>query len=83
MNTCECRGDVMDIDEKVHVFEKSNLDGYCNLFQFINNSRRKTRKDGFMEIHCYQGAQHSENRRINFNECTEKFDSSSYPKFGR
>jgi type IV secretory pathway TraG/TraD family ATPase VirD4 len=32
----------MDIDEKVHVFEKFNLDGYCNVFQFINNSRRKT-----------------------------------------
>jgi len=42
-----------------------------------------TRKEGFMEIHCYQGTKHSENRGINFNECREKFDSSSYPKFDR
>lgn len=28
-----------------------------------------TRKEGFTEIHCYQGTKHSENRGINFNEC--------------
>lgn len=83
MNNCECRGNMLDMDEKVHGFEKQNLDGYCNLFRFIHNSRRKTRKDGFMEMHCYQGAKNSENRGINFNECREKFDSSSYPKFDR
>lgn len=57
VNNCECRSNLYQIwIRKFMGVNKHNLKTYSKTFQFIHNSRTKTRKERFMEILCCHGS---------------------------